>query len=105
MRSGLSQDELRRLRNEVEIAGLVVRLELPHKWREGRLRFLCPLCSEYHTATNPRTNLARCFRCQRNFNPIDLVMLVERVPFLEAVATLRELLSAGGPGRPGHQIA
>ncbi|MEK6621873.1 MAG: hypothetical protein AABZ13_05275 [Planctomycetota bacterium] len=25
---------------------------------EGYFRFLCPLCSEFHTATNPKTNLA-----------------------------------------------
>ena len=44
------------------------------------------------TATNPRTNLGRCFRCQRNFNPIDLVMVVKRYTFLQAVDTRHRLI-------------
>jgi hypothetical protein len=61
------------------------------KISESYLRFLCPLCREFHTATNPRTNLARCFRCQKNFNPIDIVMITQRVDFTEAVRFLRGL--------------
>ena len=53
-------------------------LRLPSKEIEGFFRFLCPHCGEFNTATNPRTNLTRCFRCQRNFNPIDMVIAVER---------------------------
>ena len=83
--------ELRRLRNGVDIALLIRCLGIPSKRQEGYFRFLCPICHEFNTATNPRTNLARCFRCSKNFNPIDLVMTVERVPFLEAVRTLRSL--------------
>ena len=67
---------------------MLVELQLPVKRSEGYLRFLCPLCREFNTATNPSTNLARCFRCEKNFNPIDLVMLVEKQPFLEAVHRL-----------------
>jgi hypothetical protein len=67
---------------------------LPSKEREGYLRFLCPLCSEFHTATNPKTNLARCFRCGVNFNPIDMVMAVEGCGFVDAVKTLTPLLDA-----------
>ena len=63
----------------------------------GYLRFLCPLCDDFHTATNPRTNLARCFRCQRNFNPIDLIMIVDRTSFLEAVGQLEECLPPSTP--------
>jgi hypothetical protein len=85
----ISREELRRLRNEIEIAQLIEELGLPSKVREGYLRFLCPLCSDFHTATNPRTNLARCFRCERNFNPIDLTMVVRGWRFLEAVRYLQ----------------
>ena len=35
------------------------------KW----LRFRCPRCHNFHTATNRATNLARCFDCQENFIP------------------------------------
>ena len=81
--------EIRRLRNAVPVAGVIDRLEIPWKVRDGYFRFLCPLCSEFHTATNPRTNLARCFRCRRNFNPIDLVMVVLGSSFLDAVRYLQ----------------
>jgi hypothetical protein len=40
------------------------------------------------TACHPKTNLGRCFRCQRNFNPIDLVMVVKGLCFQEAVQFL-----------------
>jgi hypothetical protein len=88
----LSPEHLRRLRNDIPVATLLADvLELPTKVREGYLRFGCPLCREFHTATNPDTNLARCFRCEENFNPIDIVMLVKRVNFLEAVDFLDDL--------------
>jgi hypothetical protein len=94
-RRRLSTEELRSLRNAVRIEVVIKHLlALPHKIREGFLRFLCPLCSEFNTAVNPATNLGRCFRCQRNFNPIDLVIVVEQVSFLDAVDRLRPLLSA-----------
>jgi hypothetical protein len=81
-----SAEQLRSLRNDVNITHLISRvLELPCKESEGTFRFLCPLCSDFHSATNPNTNLARCFRCQRNFNPIDLVMIVHGSTFVEAV--------------------
>jgi len=84
---------LRALRNEIAINDLVISvLKLPVKHSEGYLRFLCPLCCEFHTAMNPTTNLARCFRCQRNFNPIEMVMVVRNCPFTEAVRFLEPLL-------------
>jgi DNA primase len=86
---------LRSLRNEIPISELIrFRLDLPSKEREGFFRFLCPLCSEFNTATNPKTNLARCFRCRVNFNPIDMVMAVERCSFVDAVRILSPLLGA-----------
>lgn len=83
---------LRELRNRIPIERVLAELGVPTKHREGYLRFLCPICQEFRTATNPRTNLGRCFRCERNFNPIDLVRLVEGGSFLEAVAYLEPLL-------------
>ena len=82
---------LRRLRNEIDIAWLIRQLGVPHKIAEGVFRFLCPLCNDFNTAANPRTNLARCFRCQRNFNPIDLIMVVRGCRFIEAVEYLEEM--------------
>ncbi len=86
MAQRFSKDELFRLRNHIPINDVIVRvLDLPSKTRDGYLRFLCPICSEFMTACNPTTNLARCFRCERNFNPIDMVMVVKGLNFREAV--------------------
>ena len=91
--SRLTSAHLRALRNQIPIDRLVDRcLRWPCKRREGIFRFLCPICEEFNTATNPRTNLGRCFRCERNFNPIDFVMVVQRCDFLQAVAYLEPYL-------------
>ncbi len=85
-----SKDELFRLRNHIPINDVIVHiLDLPSKVRDGYLRFLCPRCSEFMTACNPKTNLARCFRCERNFNPIDMVMVVKACNFKDAVEFLQ----------------
>lgn len=86
-----SVDFLKMIRNQVPIEKVVtsmLNMELRHssKW----LRFRCPLCYNFHTATNRNTNLARCFDCKENFNPIDLVMAVGGCTFLEAVEYLKE---------------
>ncbi len=88
-----SRAELFEVRNQIVIDKVIEHIvDLPCKIREGHLRFVCPLCSEFNTATNPKTNLARCFRCERNFNPIDMVMVVEGIGFVEAVKCLKEYL-------------
>ena len=85
-----TRNELFELRNHIPINALIEnRLKIPSKISEGQFRFLCPLCGEFHTATNPKTNLARCFRCERNFNTIDMVMTCESTSFVETVHTLK----------------
>ena len=92
-RQRFSAAVLRTIRNDISINNLIIStLELPCKNTEGYLRFLCPHCNDFHTATNPNTNLARCFRCQKNFNPIDLVMIINSCSFVEAVRFLQPLL-------------
>ena len=94
MSQRLSPGFLRLLRNRIPIDTLITStLKIPFKHSEEHLRFLCPLCGDFHTATNPGTNLARCFRCQRNFNPIDMVMTINSCSFIEAVRFLEPLLS------------
>ena len=89
----ISPGKMRRLRNEIPINNLITSvLNLDHKYSEDYLRFLCPLCRDFHTATNLKTNLARCFRCKKNFNPIDLVMTVTGYSFIQAVRFLKPLL-------------
>ena len=92
MSNRLPPEMLRELRNQIPITVLIEKfLKLPTKASEGYLRFLCPLCSEFITATNPKTNLARCFRCEKNFNPIDMVMVVKQVSFRSAVDYLSNI--------------
>jgi len=89
-----SAETLRQLRNDIPIAQLIADvLGIPSKISEGYFRFLCPLCSDFNTATHPKTNLARCFRCERNFNPIDIVMLDKHLNFVEAVGYLRGIVT------------
>lgn len=98
MSDRFSSQLLRSLRNDLPIAWILEILALPVKISEGYVRFLCPRCGEFNTATKTATNLARCFRCQENFNAIDLVMLVKRLNFVDAVEFLIELRDgASGP--------
>jgi hypothetical protein len=84
-----AKQTLRKIRNDIPIAILIAGiLEIPHKTPDGYFRFLCPLCGGFDTATNPKTNLARCFTCNRNFNTIDLAMIVRHQNFREAVEFL-----------------
>ena len=85
-----TRHELYKLRNSISLADVLSILEWPHKTRDGRVCFVCPQCSESLTAINPRTNLGRCFRCETNFNAIDLVMLINNDDFVAAVHFLQE---------------
>lgn len=67
-------------------------LKLPSKTNQGQLRFLCPICSQFNTATKRETNLARCFHCQRNFNTIEMVMETKSLDFIQSAQFLQGLL-------------
>ena len=86
------EEFLHRLRNDILWPSLLEQLSWPHKRREGQLVFLCPRCHECHTAVNPRTNLGRCFRCEINYNPIDLTIAVLGCDFVAAIHYLEPLL-------------
>jgi len=104
MEKRISAQELRYLRNEIRTAAVIDHLGIPWKVRDGYFRFLCPFCCDFDTAINPGTNLGRCFRCKKNFNPIDLVMTELGKSFIDTVQYLRRhahlLLST-----PVHQIS
>ena len=87
-----SRQLLYRIRNEIPLAALLADLQWPHKTRDGRLCLVCPRCGEFLTVVNPRTNLARCFQCEVNFNTIDLTMAIKEHDFVEAVHHLQTLL-------------
>ena len=89
MKKRFSSHELFELRNAIPVRRLIRdELQIPSKISEGVFRFLCPVCHEFQTATHPATNLARCFRCEKNFNTIDLVMAVKGLDFKESVVFL-----------------
>ncbi len=85
---------LRTLRNEIPIDEvIIVWMKLWIKQNKSLLRFQCPLCYNSHTATNSETNLARCFDCEKNFNPIDMVMAAAQCDFLDAVEFLKKRMN------------
>ena len=87
-----SSSELFELRNAIPVEILIQTiLRIPFKISEGVFRFLCPVCNEFQTAINPNVNLVRCFRCERNFNAIDLVMETQDCGFKESVLYLKRL--------------
>jgi len=93
MKSRFSSQELYELRNSIPVDVLIKeQLQLPSKIRDGVFRFLCPICNEFQTAVNPATNLARCFRCEKNMNTIDLVMAVKHCGFKDSVRYLKTLI-------------
>lgn len=86
-----SANFLRMIRNQIPIDAVItdlLHLQVHHE--HPILRFQCPLCGNFHTATNHQTNLARCFDCQKNFNPIDLVITVGKCSFIDAVQLLKD---------------
>ena len=82
------------LRNHIPIDRLVEAISVPSKIQEGYYRFQCPVCNEFSTGINPKTNLARCVSCRKNFNTIDFVMTVKGLSFIDSVAYLETLTTA-----------
>lgn len=87
-------EHLRTLRNDVPVRIVLGDLRVPTKSRGRRLVFRCPLCGGSQAAINPQHNLLRCFRCAKDFNPIDLVMALRNCPFREAVTYIERFLPA-----------
>ncbi len=91
MSTHYTADFLRMLRNQIPINEVIIDLlNLEVRNDHELLRFRCPLCDNFHTATNHKTNLARCFDCKNNFNPIDLVITVGKCSFVDAVELLKD---------------
>lgn len=88
--SRFSADYLHYLRNQIPIDKLIENLlKAPGMNRHGAFYFFCPLCKSGDTSIKKETNLARCFTCRKNFNPIDLVMAVKGLKFVAAVGFLQ----------------
>jgi hypothetical protein len=83
------------LRNRIPIDTVITAfLNMETRTSYNLFRFRCPLCLNFHTAVNPKTNLARCFDCQKNFNPIDMVIAASKCSFIEAVQFLENRINS-----------
>ncbi len=88
-----TKNELFKIRNLIPIQWLIKeQLGIASKHSEGYFRFLCPLCNQFQTGIKVEKNLARCFRCETNFNPIDMVINVKGFEFIETVEYLQPFL-------------
>lgn len=94
MSKRIPDEILVKIRNEIPIDVLISEvLKIPNKRSEGYFRFLCPICNDFNTATKKETNLGRCFSCNKNFNPIDIVMEYNELTFLDTVKFLTPILN------------
>lgn len=87
-----SKQQLVQVRNEIDINDLITDKLLLERQFNGIWRFQCPLCGQFNTATQKKTNLSRCFSCEQNFNTIDLVIYIKKLNFVPAVQWLLALL-------------
>ena len=92
-----TKQQLFQVRNEIDIDWLInEKLNIERQFN-GAWRFRCPLCQELNTATQKKTNLARCFSCQKNFNTIDIVIYTKKINFVPSVRFLLSLLDKKTP--------
>ncbi len=98
-----TKQQLFEVRNKIDIDHLISdKLNLERQFN-GRWRFRCPLCQQFNTATQKKTNLGRCFSCQQNFNTIELVIYAKKINFVPAVQWLLPLLeNKTSPGQVNH---
>lgn len=96
-----SSEELMWVRNKIPVEH-VIKVLRATEWKvvERKERFLCPLCNEFDTGINPQENLGRCFRCEKNFNPVDFLVYGLRVSF---VAAVKQLLATRAAAQPRTQ--
>ena len=93
MSARFSGEQISAIRNRVPIRKVIQELlELPNKEQEGFMRFLCPCCGEFRTSVHRTENIGRCFLCEKNFNPIDLVMADRKLGFIQTVNLLSQYL-------------
>jgi hypothetical protein len=88
------------LRNRIPIQWLIRYLGLTHRMDGKIFRFQCPVCHAFHTSVLAEANLARCFDCKTNFNPIDMAMSFKNIGFRESVFFLSDLRRFDSPENP-----
>ena len=97
----MSKELLYDLRNKIPIRGLIENeLGVRCHTESGIFRFECPLCGSFHTSVMKTENLARCFKCETNFNPIDMVIAVKKTGFRQSADFLAGLPESGVSAKP-----
>jgi len=101
----LSKALLHDLRNKIPIRGLIENeLGVRCETESGVFRFECPMCGSFQTSVMKNQNLARCFGCETNFNPIDMVIAVKKTGFRPSADFLAELLESGMSAKPAEPL-
>ena len=95
-----SSEELHGLRNRVPIEQVLETLRVRYeKDSNDKLSFSCPICGGWDTAIHAAHNLARCFSCRKNFNPIELVMHQLKTGFVDSVKWLQDRMPIDPPNQ------
>ena len=96
-----SSRELTFLRNKIPINHVIeTMLSVAAGNKNGAPSFNCPACHSANTSIHTRHNLARCFDCRRNFNPIEFVMHQRHISFVDSVKWLKRKNREPAPERP-----
>ena len=85
-----SAQELAFLRNNIPINRVIeTMLSVATGNNNSAPTFNCPACHSANTSINAKHNLARCFDCRQNFNPIEFVMHQRHTSFVDSVKWLK----------------
>jgi hypothetical protein len=91
MTRSFSSRDLSFLRNNIPIDRVIeTMLSVATGNKNGMPSFNCPVCRSADTSINARHNLARCFECKQNFNPIEFVMHQCHMSFVDSVKWLKQ---------------
>jgi hypothetical protein len=86
-----SSRDLSFLRNNIPINHVIeTMLSVATGNKNGKPSFNCPVCRSADTSINAKHNLARCFECKHNFNPIEFVMHQCHMSFVDSVKWLKQ---------------
>lgn len=98
----IPDDELERLKREVDLAVLACSRGVALERRGKDLVGLCPFHDETEGSfvISPEKNLFHCLGCGVGGTVVDLVMRMDGVSFRHAVELLREGLGGGGASGP-----
>lgn len=78
------------IRNQINLKSLASHLGIQMKIKDNQRWFVCPKCTKMKASFQKNQNLARCWKCNIRYNPIELVMAHFNMNFREAVMFLMD---------------